>query len=124
MTSSSIPSNGGNASPRDQLIDAHPQAACIRQVLSSAYRAQSLRHKYGLDALSFVLGPMAPLGFSMVDEHRSNQNRRCREALEQLLSQMGASPADRQIYRLLLNDYPGRDPVIAEQLRRRLDQAA
>lgn len=124
MTSFAMPSDGADgASLRDQLIDAHPQAERIRLILSTGYRANSLRHKNGLDALSWLLGPLAPMGFSMVDEHRSEQRRQCLAAVKALLSDMGTSVADRRIIALLLDDYPGRDPLIAEMLRCHLQQS-
>ncbi|MEB3332602.1 MAG: hypothetical protein VKI83_08935 [Synechococcaceae cyanobacterium] len=124
MTSSPMPSDRtGGPSLRDQLIDSHPQAERIRLILETAYRAYSLRHKNGLDALSWLLGPMAPLGFSMVNEHRSEQNRKCNEAVERLLQTLGNSLADRRIIALLLDDYPGRDPAIALMLRQHLQQS-
>jgi hypothetical protein len=106
----------------DAFIDAHPQAALIRRIQRTAYRGYSWRHKNGLDGLSFFLGPAAPFGFAMVSDHREEQSRQCREAVEKLLATLGHSVADRRIVALLLADYPGRDHAIRAQLRAHLDQ--
>ena len=107
---------------RDQLIDSHPQAEQIRLVQRTAYQAFSRLHKNGLDALSWILGPMAPFGFAMVDDHREQQARECDEALDLLLRRLGHSVADRRIVALLLEDYPGRHYRFANRLRAHLDQ--
>jgi hypothetical protein len=106
----------------DALIEAHPQVALIRRIQRTAYRAYSWRHKNGLDGLSFFMGPAAPLGFAWVSEHREEQGRQCREAVEMLLATLGHSVADRRIVALLLADYPGRDHAIRALLMARLDQ--
>ena len=108
----------------DSLIDAHPQAVLIRHIQRTAYRANSWRHKNGLDALSFFLGPAAPIGFAAVSDHRKEQSHLCREAVETLLATLGHSVADRRIVALLLADYPGRDHAIGGLLRAHLDQQA
>lgn len=108
---------------RDQLIEAHPHAASIRQVLDTAYCGYSQSRRVGLDALSLLLGPMAMLGISWVEEHRMAQQDECHIAIDELLGRLGSSLADRRIIALLLDDYPGRDACIAEKLRRHLKLA-
>lgn len=108
----------------DALIEAHPQAALIRRIQRTAYRAYSWRHRNGLDGLSFFMGPAAPLGFAWVSQHREEQSRQCREAVEKLLDTLGHSVADRRIVALLLADHPGRDQAIRSLLKAHLDQQA
>jgi hypothetical protein len=108
----------------DSLIDAHPQAAQIRLIQRTGYCAYSWRHRNGLDALSFVLGPAAVLGFALVSNHRENQAVECRCAVLNLLSTLGNSVSDRRIVSVLLTDYPARDPMIAQLLREHLKQTA
>ncbi len=106
----------------DSLIDSHPQAELIRLVLRTAYRAYSWRHKQGLDALSWLLGPVASAGFVMVDDHRDKQSRQCVDAVRKLLGQLGQSLADRRVIAVLLREYPGRDPQIAAMFNAHLHQ--
>lgn len=106
----------------DSLIDAHPQVELIRLVQRTAYRAYSWRHKQGLDALSWLMGPMAMAGFGMVDDHRINQSRQCLAAVQSLLEKLGHSVADRRLIAVLLQDYPGRDPQIAAMFKAHLAQ--
>jgi hypothetical protein len=105
------------------VIDQHPQAELIRLVQRTAYRAYSWRHKQGLDALSWLMGPVAMAGFAMVDDHRHNQSRQCFEAVTQLLKRMGTSIADRRVIAVLLQDYPGRDSGIAALLKQHLQSS-
>ena len=107
----------------EALIDSHPQAELIRRVQSSAYCAYSKRHKLGLDALSWLAGPFAPLGFAAVDDHRNDERLRCSAAVEALLSRLGHSVHDRRVIALLLEDYPGRNGWIAERLRAHLQHS-
>ena len=106
----------------DSMIDAHPQVELIRLVQRTAYRAYSWRHKQELDALSWLMGPMAMAGFGMVDDHRSNQSRQCVEAVQSLLETLGHWLADRRLIAVLLQDYPGRDLQIAAMFRAHLAQ--
>lgn len=105
----------------EALIDAHPQAELIRRVQRSAYRAYSRRHKLGLDAASWLVGPLAMVAFSMVDQHRDHCHAECITATERLLAALGQSVADRRIVALLLTDYPGRSSEIAGLLHRFLN---
>jgi hypothetical protein len=113
-----------NSLAAEQLIAAHPQAEQIRRVQRLAYQATSLRHRNGLMAASFLLGPMAPLGFSLVEEHCSGQLHACSEALRKLLATLGDGVADRRIVALLLAEHPGRHLALARQLRQHLQRQA
>jgi hypothetical protein len=113
-----------NSLAAEQLIAAHPQAEQIRRVQRLAYQATSLRHRNGLMAASFLLGPMAPLGFSLVEEHCGQQLHACNEALEKLLASLGDGVADRRICALLLEEHPGRHPALARKLRNHLRSQA
>jgi hypothetical protein len=113
-----------NSLAAEQLIAAHPQAEQIRRVQRLAYQATSLRHRNGLMAASFLLGPIAPLGFSLVEEHCGQQLHACSEALEKLLASLGDGVADRRICALLLEEHPGRHPALARKLRNHLRSQA
>lgn len=101
----------------DALIDGHPQAALIRCVQRTAYRAYSTRHKVGLDALSWLAGPLAPVGFIAVDQHRSTAHQECLQAVVQLAATFTGSVEDRRIVALLLDGYPGRSYAVASRLQ-------
>lgn len=124
MTSSisAAPANAGFSA--EALIDAHPQAELIRRLQRSAYRAYSGRHKLGLDALSWLAGPLAPMGFAAVDHHRAEAHEDCLYAVQSLVEAFTGSVADRRIAALLLADYPGRHPAVAGQLQRCLQSGA
>lgn len=111
-----------SVSETDALINAHPQAEQIRLVQRTAYRAFSRTHKLGLDAISWLAGPMAPMGFAAVDSHRDAQAMECRRAVCQLLRQMGNSVQDRRVISVLLADYPGRSYEISTLLQAHLQQ--
>ena len=114
------PLNGSIPLDGDALVSSHPKAELIRRIQRTGYRAYSRRHKQGLDALSFCLGPFAPIGFGTIDDHRQQQDQECCAAVQELLAGMGQSIADRRVITLLLADYPGRSPVIASSLKRHL----
>ena len=73
------------------MIDAHPLKEQIKQVQRESYRGASLIHKNGLDAASFVLGPLGFMGFAATDNGMKKSREKAKSSLEDLMAKLDYS---------------------------------